>query len=694
VKTALNHREIAREDACVVPAGQNPATESPAFALDLLGGFELRLRDGVPVSLPTRKAQLLLAYLALPAGRSHAREKLGLLLWGDRLDEQARGSLRNTLAAIRKALGTNALKGERDMLALAAGLVSVDVDRLAEAAAGVAELSEEALETVLSSHLLEGAISPSGAFDEWLAFERARCLGLAQTAAQKAISAYEEAGRADKALALALRLVALDPLREQNHRLAMRLFATAGERSRSMMQFQTCRDVLKRELGVEPSAETADLARRIVAGDGEVLPMPATDGAKSDPADADRSMPRNFAIAVLPFVNLNGQPEQDFMAEGFSEDLITELSRRRDFSVISRQSSSLFSGRPETAAAAAAELSVRYALAGSLRGIGGRLRVTAQLIDALGNRCIWAERYDRDLADIFAVQDEIVASIIGSLDAEVRQEERERAARKLPSELDAWEQFHRGLWHVYRFTREDIAKAEALFRHALERASDFALPHAGLGYAAFVKAVWYFVPDPRVALAEGLKHAQAAISLDGSNVFCHVVLGRLLTLAGDIGGALHHLQLATEMNPGFAQARFGLAQALVYADKPSEALSEIDLALRLSPKDPLRCMFLTLRSFCHFRLGDYISAEMAARSATQLQWGDTWSRLALCSALVELGRVDEAKQIARETLSVEPGFSLEGFKRLVAHAPEPMRKRVWANLRAAGLEIDGDSLAS
>lgn len=660
--------------------------ESPAFALDLLGGFELRLRDGTPVSLPTRKAQLLLAYLALPAGRSHAREKFGVLLWGDRLDEQARGSLRNALAAIRKALGADALKGERDMLALAPGVVTVDVDRLAEAAAGALDLPDETLEAVLSSQLLEGAVSPSEAFDEWLAFERTRCLGLAQSAAQKAIAAHEAAGRIGKAVALAQRLVALDPLREQSHRLAMRLFAAAGERSRSMAQFQACRDVLKRELGVEPSQQTTELAREIAAADAEARPAPAIAGANVGPDDAGRRMPRNFAIAVLPFVNLNGLPEQDFMAEGFSEDLITELSKRRDFSVISRQSSALFSGRRETAAAAAAELSVRYALAGSLRGIGGHLRVTAQLIDAVGNRCIWADRYDRDLADIFAVQDEIVASIIGSLDAELRQEERERAARKLPSELDAWELFHRGLWHVYRFTREEVANGEALFRQALERAPDFALPHAGLGYAAFVKAVWYFMPDPRTALAEGLGYAQAAVSLDDDNVFCHVVLGRLLTLAGQLDDGLHHLRLATDMNPSFAQAHFGLAQALVYAGRPEEALPEIDLALKLSPKDPLRSMFLTLRSFCHFSLGDYAAAEAAARSATQLQWAETWSRLALCCALVELGRVEEARRIAREMLRIEPGFSLERFGRLVAHAPEPVRDHVWANLHAAGIE--------
>lgn len=670
-------------------SGDDPAVAEHAFALDLLGGFELRRGDGTPAGLPTRKAQLLLAYLALPAGRTHAREKLGMLFWSDRPDDQARGSLRNALAAIRKALGPDALRGERDMLALAPGLVALDVDRLAEAAAGRPCLTDEALEVAMSSQLLDGAAASSETFDEWLAFERARCLALAQAAAQKAIAAHEQAGRIGRALDLAQRLIALDPLREQSHRLAMRLFTVAGERSRAMAQFQACREVLLRELGVEPSPETAELARRLSEADAEIPTAPDRASEAERHPGLTPPMPRSFAIAVLPFANMSGQPGQDFMAEGFSEDLTTELSRRRDFSVISRQSSALFSGRPETAAAAAAELSVRYALAGSLRGMGGRLRVTAQLIDAIGNRCIWAERYDRDLADIFAVQDEIVASIIGSLDAEVRQEERERAARKLPGELDAWELFHRGLWHVYRFTREEIATGEALFRQALALAPDFALPHAGLGYAAFVKAVWYFAPDPASAMAEGLQHAQAGVARDGGSAFCHVVLGRLLTLAGKIEGALHHLRLAIEMNPSFAQAHFGLAQALVYAGEPFEALAGIETALRLSPKDPLRSMFLTLRSFCHFSLGDYAAAEAAARSAMQLQWAETWARLALCCALVELGREDEARRIAQETLRIEPAFTAEKFGRLVAHAPEQVRRRIWRDLAIAGIEAAG-----
>jgi TolB-like protein/DNA-binding SARP family transcriptional activator/predicted Zn-dependent protease len=684
VKLALNRQEFAQGARSAMIGTES--TTGPRYTLDLLGGFELRSSDGQTIVLPTRKAQLLLAYLALPAGHAHAREKLAMLLWGDRLDQQARGSLRNAVAAIRSALCSGVLAAERDTLALLPGNLSTDVDRLA--AAGTGSIPDQQLDAMLRSQFLDGVASPSEAFDDWLAFERARCRGLAQSAAQKAIAAHEQAGRLDEAILLAKRLVALDPLREQSYRLLMRLLAASGERSQAMAQFHACRDILKRELGVEPSGETTEFARLIAAEGGTApgLPLPAAEAAGR--VTSGVAQPRGFAIAVLPFVSMAGELDRTFLAEGFSEDLITELSRRRDFTVIARQSSALFSGAPETAAVAAAELSVRYALAGSLRLAAGRLRVTVQMIDALGNRCVWADRYDRDLADIFAMQDDIVASIVGSLDAEVRHEERERAARKLPSELDAWELFHRGLWHAYRFTRDDIETAERLFRQALQHAPDFALPHAGLGYAAFVKAVWYFAPDPVAAISEGLAHTRRALLLDDGNVFCHVVFGRLLTLAGDLDRALIHLRSATEMNPSYAQAHFGLAQALIYSGEPAEALAEIEVALRLSPKDPLRSMFLTLRSFCHFSLGDYEDAVIAARLATQLQASETWSQIALIASLVELGRLDEARGAARALRSIDSGFSTERFERLVAHVPAALRERVRSHLHSAGIAAE------
>ncbi|CAH1651586.1 TPR_REGION domain-containing protein [Hyphomicrobiales bacterium] len=651
---------------------------SAAVELGLLGGFELRRADGVVAVLPTRKAEMLLAYLALPAGHAHSRDKLAALLWGDRQDAQARASLRNAIAALRAVLGAETIRGERDMVELKPVDISIDIDRLAAAAAGETAVDDAFLQLALRTDLLEGVVPPSESFADWLSFERTRCDGLAARSAQRAIAMHEQAGRFAAAIDLAQRLVARDPLREASQRVLIGSYLAAGEQSRASAQLQSCREVLARELGVAISDETAALLQPGSGTRAADSRQPAAPLA-ADPVDG------RFAVAVLPFADLSGDPGQDFLAEGFSEDLVTELSRRREFMVIARQSSALFSGRPETASAAATELSVRYALAGSLRRAGERLRVTVQLIDALGNRCIWAQRYDRAVADIFVVQDEIVASIVASVDAEVRHDERERAVRKLPGELDAWELFHRGLWHVYRFTREDVSAGERLFEQALERAPDFALPHAGLAYAAFVKAIWYFVADPKPAIAAGLAHAEQAVSLDGDSAFAHFAIGRLLTVAGDLERALHHLTLAVELNPSFAQAHFGLAQALIYAARPQQALDSIATALRLSPKDPLASMMLTLSSFCHYSLADYAQAEADARRATQLHRRETWSRLALAAALVALGGVDAAKAAVAEAREIEPSLSLDSFSRLVASVPQELRLRVWAGLKAAGI---------
>ncbi|MGE7472607.1 BTAD domain-containing putative transcriptional regulator [Bosea sp. NPDC003192] len=654
---------------------------STAVELGLLGGFELRGADGPVLVLPTRKAEMLLAYLSLPAGQAHSRDKLAALLWSDRQDAQARGSLRNALAALRTVLGPDAVRGERDMVEIEPARIHADIDRLAAAAAGEAVVDDAFLQLALRAELLEGVVPPSEGFAEWLSFERTRCGGLAAGAAQRAIAAHEQAGRFPAAIDLAQRLVARDPLREHSQRLLIRSYLAAGEHSRASAQLQSCREVLARELGVAVSDETAALLQpsNIVRGavGRPATPLPAVTGVVDG----------RFPVAVLPFANLGGDREEDFIAEGFSEDIVTELSRRREFMVIARQSSALFSGRPETASAAATELSVRYALTGSLRRADARLRVTVQLIDALGNRCIWAQRYDRAIADIFTVQDEIVASIVASVDAEVRHDERERAARKLPRELDAWELFHRGLWHVYRFTRDDVLAGEQLFERALERVPDFALPHAGLAYAAFVKAIWYFVADPKPAIAAGLVHAEQAILLDSDSAFAHFAIGRLLTLSGDLDRALHHLALAVDLNPSFAQAHFGLAQAQIYAARPAQALASIAIALRLSPKDPLASMMLTLSSFCHYGMADYAQAEADARRATQLHRREIWSRLALAAALVALDRIDEAKASVAEARGIEPSLSLDSFSRLVASVPQELRMRVWAGLKAAGIAL-------
>lgn len=633
---------------------------------------------------------MILAYLASPAGPSHPREALAAMFWADRGEEQARGSLRQALSVLRATLGSEAIEIERDMVRLVPGRVAIDAERLATLAANRVAASDEEIAHLCASEFLAGLSLPGEAVAEWLAFERARLGRLAQAVLRATAKERAREGRHAEAVGLAERLLSRDPLREKSHRLLMRLHARAGERSLALAQYQRCREILSKELGVEPSPETAALADEIGRAIGAAAAAPATAPVSGSSSGATATSVRhdagyNLSIAVLPFVNRSGEEAQDHLARGLAEDLITELSRQRDITVIAPQSSFLFSGAPGRAAAAAGDLGVRYALAGSLRKSADRLRVTVQLIDATGDRCVWAERYDRPADALFALEDELVEEIIANVDARVREDERERAARKHPESLDAWEMFHRGLWHVYRFTPEEYARATELLERAIALAPRFALPHAGLGYVAYVSTTWNFVDDSRATVAKGLTHAATAVALADNEPFGHVVLGRLLTLAGDLPRAREHLERGVQLSPSFAQAHLGMAQALLWMAEPTAALVHADRAERLNPRDPLASVFMTVRAFAHLWLGDLTRAESEARRAMALQPRDNWSRLALAVALVEQDRAEEARAAIAEVRRIDPRLSLATFGAVVVHVPSAFRDRVFAALRAAGM---------
>ena len=673
-----------------VPAQEmeRPPADRGRLELRLLGGFSLRDAAGQPIELPTRKCELLLAYLAMPAGRLHGRDKLAALFWNDRDEEQARGSLRKALSSLRAALGPQALTGDRDAVALDPAAIAVDADQLASLANNPAGI-DEAAPVWRYGEFLESRPSASAEFADWLTFERTRCRNLAQTVLEGMAIRLADGGNLSEAQSVGQRLLAVDNLREESHRLLMRLFARAGERSRALAQFQGCRDLLKRELGVEPSLETVRLSREIASDvSSTVDESPRQADAPASTAGASPSWPterpRGLSIAVLPFAGRNdGDP--DFLANGIAQDIITELSRQRDFLVIAPQSTVGYGGGAGDARSAAHDLDVRYVLAGSVRRGGGQLRVAVQLIDASGDRCVWAERYDRPAEDVFDVQDEVVGRIIANIDAEVRAAERERAARKRPENLDAWELFHRGMWHAYRFTRDEHASAQRCFQRALSLEPAFSLPHAGLAYVCLSAVTWHFTTDVRETLVTGIGHAETSLALDASDAFSHVVLGRLLTFVGDRSRAAHHLAMAIDLSPSFAQAYFGMAQLHFWSGRPREALLNVDQAIRLNPRDPLGSMFMTLQSFCNYWLGDFAAAEVASRRATALNARETWSRMGLAVALVALGRSDDARAVIAEARRIDQGLTVASFDAVVGQTPADLRERVYAALRQAGL---------
>lgn len=629
---------------------------------------------------------MLLAYLAVPAGLAHPRDRLADLLWPSSGQEQARGSLRHALAALRKVLGPEAIEGGRDQIALRPGLVAVDLDDVADVAEGRAAADHSA--AIAAGTFLDGVVAEGEALGEWLTFERTRSRALQQAALQRTVHALAAASRHTEAIDAAERLVALDPLREQSHRTLMQALVRAGERSQALARYRRLQDALQSELGVAPSPQSAALADEIRNGDAVEPPMEAPhQGADKRPHSDTERVAARITIAVLPFQTYGDNACLVEFSEGFSAELVIGLSRSPEFSVIAWQSSAQVSGRASDALQSAGELAAGYALTGSLRLVEGRMRVGAQLIAATSRTWIWAERYDLDASDALSAQDSIIAGIMGAIDAGVRRAEREAARARPIADLDAWSLFHRGMWHVFRFTRDDFAMAEQLFASAISKEPSAAGPRAGLAYAAIVRVLWRFTADARATLDEGLRHARDALARDEHDALVHTVLGRLLAMTGQVQRGIEHLERAIELNPSLAHAHYGLAYARFSAGEPGAAIAPLETALRLSPKDPMASMFLTMASYCHLMVDDLAAAEAAARRARNLLSRLTSSRLALAAALEIKGDNAGARNAMAEAREIDPGLSQATVIPLVQYIPPAMRNRLLAAFAAAGLPL-------
>ena len=284
-----------------------------------------------------------------------------------------------------------------------------------------------------------------------------------------------------------------------------------------------------------------------------MLESPATgDAGPAPPAAAGAKALDRPSLAVLPFTNMSGDPEQEYLADGLTEDLITALARLRWLFVIARNSSFTYKGKAVDVRQVAQELGVRYVLEGSVRVAGGRMRVAAQLIDAETGKHIWAERYDRELRDLFAVQDEITERVVAAVEPHLYVEEGFRAASKPPDSIDAWGLVARAVVMLNKFDREQNMEAQALLRRAIALEPTYARAHALLGWATYWATYAYWLPDREESLRQAAAHAQDALQHDPTDPWARMVFGLCLSSAGQHERALGELQAALTLNPSFA----------------------------------------------------------------------------------------------------------------------------------------------
>ncbi len=417
--------------------------------------------------------------------------------------------------------------------------------------------------------------------------------------------------------------------------------------------------------------------------DAAADPMPST--VKAEDA---LPLPEKPSIAVLPFTNMSGDPEQEYFSDGITEDIITALSKFRWFFVIARNSTFVYKGQAVDIKHVGRELGVRYVLEGSVRKAASRVRISAQLIEAETGNHVWAERYDRSLEDIFELQDEITSTIAAAVEPELAGSERERAMRKPTEHLGAWDLLQRGVALMWRQDRTSLNSGCELFRQAVELDPNFGLAYSHLASGALYLLLYEWADDHDEALRQGIGDAGKGITIDQRDCFAYHALGRLSTIAGDHAAAVRALETCVSINPNFSMGYLGLAEAHVYGGDPEKAIAYADTAIRLSPNDPNMSNFLHYKASAYVRLDDFDRAIEIFEKVCAFPAAQYVPSATLAALYVLRGREAEGRKALQNAQRLEPKLSIAVMKNVYGVSgdrPGSRSQRLLDALRTAGL---------
>jgi adenylate cyclase len=395
-------------------------------------------------------------------------------------------------------------------------------------------------------------------------------------------------------------------------------------------------------------------------------------------------LPDKPSIAVLPFTNMSGDPKEDYFGDGITEEIITALSKTPKLFVIARNSTFVYKGKPVSIKQVAEELGVRYVVEGSFRRTGEKLRVTAQLIDALSAHHLWAERYDTDLKDIFAIQDEISLKITSALNVKLTDGEIALLLGKGTKNLEAYLKMIQARELMTRANKEDNAQAKKLLEEVITLDPSYAMAYAILAIGHFYDVLLGASQSPGESIARGIEMAQKAISLDQKISFPHGTLTQLYTLRKDYDKALSEAEIGVVLEPNSAYSNAFLGNALVYSNRYEEAVSAYEKSIRLDPFPP----FITLTGLAHsLRLvGRYEEAIATYKKLLQKRPDSVIGHLGLTATYSMIGRDEDARAQAKEVLRIDPNFSVDSYSKRGGFKNMDDWNRYIDALRKAGLK--------
>jgi len=389
------------------------------------------------------------------------------------------------------------------------------------------------------------------------------------------------------------------------------------------------------------------------------------------------------AIAVLPFDNLSDDPGQDYFADGLVEDLTTGLAALRWFPVIARNTCFVYKGRNVDVAQTSRELGARYVVEGSTRREGSRVRIQVQLIDGASGQHVFAERYDRELTDVFALQDEVVERIVMALQPALFRIEGVRATRRPARELDAWECVQRGILLGWDRTKQALVESRRLFQRAADLDPSFAAPQTCLSGTHIAELTLGFSDSPAENAAAALRHAERAVQLDDLDAAAQFALSGALFLHRRLAEAEAAAQRTIDLDPSFARAYWGLAFTRRTPDQADDAAALLEKAIRLSPHDPLMPEFRSFLASAHFVAGRDAEALAEAGRALVLHRESPFAQGLAAAAAAFLGRDDEARRALATLLEIDPHHRPDVLR--LFH-PDPLIDRYVEGLRRAGFD--------
>lgn len=400
-------------------------------------------------------------------------------------------------------------------------------------------------------------------------------------------------------------------------------------------------------------------------------------------AHAPAALPPDLSIAVLPFVNMSGDAEQEYFADGISEDIITALSKLSQLFVIARNSSFTFKGRNVNVQEVGNSLNVRYVLEGSVRKSGNKVRITAQLIDAATGGHQWAERFDRDLTDIFAVQDDVTQQIVGALELKLTAGDKQRLASEQTQNLEAYDCFLRGREHMWRLTREQNNQGQELLQRAIDLDPKFAPAHAFLAVTHALGYVNQWSQSPSISLEQAIEAATRAVALDERYPYAHWAVGVVNLYLRRLDVAIREAERVIALAPNLAEGHESLGNALHYAGRSDEALLSFERAMALNPYYP--DIFLHFHAQAMFQLGRYEEAVVFLKRRLVRNPATDISRVLLAASYGHLGRFAEARGEWEEVFRINPDYSLEHRRKVLPYKNPADFERMVDGLRKAGL---------